>query len=565
MHHATSLILILTAGFVLAFFMGAIASKLKLSPLVGYVLAGVIAGPFTPGFVADPELAPQLAEIGVILLMFGVGLHFSIDDLLAVRKTALPSALIHVNLFTLIGWGAALWFGWGHGAGIVFGLALSVASTVVLLRALEVRGQIETEKGRITIGLLVVEDLITVITLVMLPAVAPFFLGQGELGFADMAKALGVTLLKVGAFIAFMMIIGQRVVPWILERTAELGSRELFTLCVLAIALGVAFGSSELFGVSFALGAFFAGTLLNGSEFSKQAADETLPLRDAFAVLFFVSVGMLFDPQIVVEQPVKLLITVLIVTVVKAALGSQIVRFVTGQKGTGILAGVSLAQIGEFSFILASLGLSLKLLPKEASDLILAASLISIILNPFMMKIFDRWLAKQESDECLVDLPFQLLPEPPGGKLRNHVIVVGFGRVGQEIANVLKPRNIPMAVVDTEPHWIQKAREQGIPSYLGNANNDDVLKALLPEEATAAIIAIPGALEGGEIIAHLRRLNPTLSIVARAHSHKAMKHYLEHGADGAVLAESELAHSLGEMVMALPQYRGSAQLPQTVR
>lgn len=563
MPHATSLILILTAGFVLAFLLGAAASRLKLSPLVGYVLAGVVAGPFTPGFVADPELAPQLAEIGVILLMFGVGLHFSIDDLISVRKTALPAAIIHVNLFTFFGFLVSVfWFGWGPGAGIVFGLSLAVASTVVLLRALEVRGQIETTKGRTTIGLLVVEDLIMVVTLVMLPAIAPYFVG-GDLSGMELAKALGMTLLKVGAFIAVMMIVGQRLIPKILERTAALQSRELFTLCVLAIALGIAFGSSELFGVSFALGAFFAGTLLNGSEFSKQAADETLPLRDAFAVLFFVSVGMLFDPQIVLEQPVKLLVTVLLVTVVKAFFGYLIVRFVTGSKGTGILAGVSLAQIGEFSFILASLGLSLKLLPKEGSDLILAASLISIIVNPFMMKVFDRWQARQDrTDEN--DEPFRLQPEPEP-RLDHHVIIVGFGRVGQEIANVLKPRGVALAVVDTEQSWITKAREQGIPSLLGNANSEEVLKALVPERATAAIVAIPNLMEATEIIMQLRRMNLQLSIVARAHSQTAMQHYLERGADAAVLSERELAHSLSEMVMALPHYRGSAHLPQTVR
>ncbi len=563
MTHATSLIFILTAGFVLAFIFGAIASRLKLSPLVGYILAGVIAGPFTPGFAADPNLAQQLAEVGVILLMFGVGLHFSIDDLLSVRNTALPSALIRVNVFTLVGWGAAVMFGWGHGAGLVFGLALSVASTVVLLRALESRGQIETEKGRTAIGLLVVEDLICVFTLVMLPVIAPYFVGGAEPSAFALIKAIGIAIFKVGAFVALMLIVGTRMIPWVLEKTAALGSRELFTLGILAIALGVAFGSSYFFGVSFALGAFFAGTLLNGSEFSKQAADETLPLRDAFAVLFFVSVGMLFDPLIFIEEPLKVLITVLIVVAVKALLGYLIVYFVTKQKGAGILAGVGLAQIGEFSFILGSLGLSLKMLPKDGADMILAAAIVSIMLNPFMLKIFDRWKAKQDLIDTS-DRAYQLIPTPES-ELKSHVIVVGFGRVGQEIANVLKPRGVSLAVIDAELRWIEKAREQSIPAMLANANNPGALSALSPQTATIAIIAIPNVLEGGEIINHLRQLNPSLSIIARAHSQAAMKHYLEHGADAAVLAERELAHSLGEMVMALPQYRGSAQLPQTVR
>ena len=561
MPHHTSLILILTAGFVLAFLMGALANRLRLSPLVGYVLAGVIVGPFTPGFVGDPELAPQLAEIGVILLMFGVGLHFSIQDLMDVRKTALPSALLSVPIFTAAGYAVAiLLFDWSHGAALVYGLSLSVASTVVLLRALEARGQVETEKGRIAIGMLIVEDLIMVLTLVLLPAIAGFFTGKEVATPMDLIKTIGWTTLKVSVFVGLMLTVGQKLIPWILKRTVETRSRELFTLCVLAIAMGVALSSAELFGVSFALGAFFAGTILNSSEFSKEAADETLPLRDAFAVLFFVSVGMLFDWHILIENPLGVFITTFIIVGIKSFFGFHIVHWVTKNRGAGWLVSTSLSQIGEFSFILASLGLSLGMLPKEGQDLILAGAMISIILNPFMMTIYDRWAAKQEKGADDGDDAFLLIPTP-NEAMTGHTIVIGFGRVGQEIARVLLPRGVRIAVNDVEVSNVNRARAMDIPAILGNANNAEVLAALCPQSATAAIVAIPNSLEAGEIIEALRAFNPSLSIVARAHSEAALKHYLSQGADAAVLAERELGHSLGEMVLALPAYRGEQRLP----
>ena len=562
MPHHTSLILILTAGFVLAFVFGALANRLRLSPLVGYVLAGVIVGPFTPGFVGDASLAPQLAEIGVILLMFGVGLHFSIEDLLAVRKTALPSALLQIPLFTAIGWAVAVWlFGWSHGAGLVYGLALSVASTVVLLRALETRGLVDTDKGRVAIGLLIVEDLVMVLALVLLPAIAGFFTGAQAATPVELAKTIGITLLKVSAFVALMLTVGQRLIPWILRRTVETGARELVTLCVLAIAMGVAFGSASMFGVSFALGAFFAGTILNSSEFSHEAADQTLPLRDAFAVLFFVSVGMLFDPRILLERPLEVFITFLIIVGIKSFFGFHIVNRITRSRGTGWLVSSTLSQIGEFSFILASLGLSLKMLPKDGHDLILAGAILSIIANPFMMTIYDRWAAKQSLGVVPADgdASFPLLPAP-STPLEGHTLVIGFGRVGQEIARALAPRGVSMAIADVEETHIARARSLDLPAILGNAVNPRVLEAMNPSSAIAAIVALPAALETAEIIETLRSLNPGLSIVARAHSESALKHYLSHGADAAVLAERELGQSLAEMVLALPIYRGDRRL-----
>ena len=560
MPHETSLITILVAGFVLAFIFGALAQRLKLSPLVGYLVAGIVAGPFTPGFVGDMELAPQLAEIGVILLMFGVGLHFSWRDLMAVKAIALPGAVVQITVATVLGWGLARWLGWSHGAGLVFGLSLSCASTVVLLRALEDRRLLDTRRGHIAVGWLIVEDLVCVLALVLMPALAGILDGDAAGGGGSMWSALFKPFLKVGAFMAVMLIVGRRVIPWILERVAGSGSRELFTLCVLAIALGVAFGSAALFDVSFALGAFFAGMLLNESEFSHQAANETLPLRDAFAVLFFVSVGMLFDPMILFEHPTEVLATYLIIVVGKSAAAYGIVRAFGKPSGTALLISTSLAQIGEFSFILAGLGLALGILPQEGQDLVLAGALLSIITNPLLF----AWLDRREKRSAEPD-PLQYTADPPvPDDLRDHVILVGFGRVGSELGRLLKERGVPLVVVDGEDHLIDRARAAGVPAIRGNAVNERVLAEARAETAHTAMLAIPNTLEAGEIIAKLREINPALTIVARAHSDGELRHLLEHGADAAVMAERELAHSLAEMVMATPPYRGNHHLPPAV-
>ncbi|ALN62841.1 inner membrane protein ybaL [Lysobacter antibioticus] len=557
MHH-TSLIAILVAGFVLAFIFGANAQRLRLSPLVGYLIAGIIAGPFTPGFVGDQTLAPQLAEIGVILLMFGVGLHFSLRDLLEVKNIALPGAVVQIVAATALGWVMAWLLGWSHGAGLVFGLALSVASTVVLLRALEERRLVETAKGRIAVGWLIVEDLAMVLALVLLPALSGLLKGEVTEG-AEVWSQLFITLAKVGAFIAVMLIVGRRVIPWILERVAGTGSRELFTLCVLAIALGVAFGSAELFGVSFALGAFFAGMMLNESEFSHQAAAETLPLRDAFAVLFFVSVGMLFNPMILVERPLEVVATFAIIVIGKSVAAYAIVRAFGKPNSTAIMISASLAQIGEFSFILATLGVELKILPKEGQDLILAGALLSIIVNPLLF----AWLDRKQAREAAAALEAAIDPiaPPVPADIDKHVILIGYGRVGSELGRLLTEHKVPLVVIDGEDSLVDKARAAGLPAVFGNAVNERVLREAMPERATTVMVAIPNALEAGEIIARLREINPALSIVARAHSDNEVKHLLEHGADGAVMAERELAHSLAEMVMAAPVYRGARQLP----
>jgi len=554
--HNTSLIAILVAGFGLAFIFGALAQRLRMSPLVGYLVAGIIAGPFTPGFVGDQTLAPQLAEIGVILLMFGVGLHFSLRDLLEVKAIAVPGAVAQIVFVSLLGWGLARWFGWDNGAGLVFGLALSVASTVVVLRALEERRLLDTGRGRIAVGWLIVEDLLMVLVLVLLPALVGVL--KGEAGdHASVLTALGTTLLKVGAFIALMLLVGRRVVPWLLERVAGTGSRELFTLCVLAIALGVAFGSAELFGVSFALGAFFAGLLLNESEFSHQAATETLPLRDAFAVLFFVSVGMLFNPMILVERPLEVMATFTIVVVGNGLAAWGVTRLLGKPNATALLLAFSLSQIGEFSFILAGLGVQLKVLPQDGQDLILAGALMSIIFNPLLM----AWLGRRNAAEARrARAEADKIAVVPAG-IRDHVLLVGYGRVGREFARVLHERGVPLVVIDGEDSLVDRARADGLPAIRGNAVNENVLREAAPERAHMALLAIPNALEAGEIIATLRKVNPNLSIVARGHSDNEVKHLLEHGADAAVMAERELAHSFAEMVMATPPYRGERHLP----
>ncbi|WP_119717332.1 YbaL family putative K(+) efflux transporter [Cognatilysobacter tabacisoli] len=555
MHH-TSLIAILVAGFVLAFIFGAIAQRLRLSPLVGYLIAGVIAGPFTPGFVGDQTLAPQLAEIGVILLMFGVGLHFSLRDLLDVKAIALPGAVVQIAVATLLGWAMGRWLGWSHGASFVFGLSLSVASTVVLLRALEERRLVDTSKGKIAVGWLIVEDLAMVLALVLLPALSGLL--SGEAGdAASVWTAIFTTVFKVGAFLAVMLVVGRRLIPWILARVAGTGSRELFTLCVLAIALGTAFGSAELFGVSFALGAFFAGMMLNESEFSHQAANETLPLRDAFAVLFFVSVGMLFDPSILVQRPVDVLLTFLIIVLGKSIAAYAIVRAFGKSNSTALLISASLAQIGEFSFILAGLGLQLNVLPQDGHDLVLAGALLSIVVNPLLFGWLDRRAKRLETAAADVEHMSPPIPDD----LHDHVIVIGFGRVGSELARLLAARDVTVLVVDDESDRIDRARAAGFPAIRGNAAAERVLREAAPERANTAMIAIPNALEAGEIIARLREINPTLTVVSRAHSDGEVKHLLEQGADAAVMAERELAHSFAEMVMAMPTFRGDRHLP----
>ncbi|KAF1715264.1 Kef family K(+) transporter [Pseudoxanthomonas yeongjuensis] len=556
MPHDTDLIDLVAVGLALAFVLGALANKLRLSPLVGYLIAGIIVGPFSPGFVADQELATQLAEIGVMLLMFGVGLHFSLKDLMEVKAIAIPGAVVQIAVATVLGWALAWAMGWPTVQGIVFGFSLATASTVVLLRAMEERRLLETTRGKIAVGWLIVEDLACVLALVMMPVLADVFgeqAGSGTQTFGSIAVSIGWTLVKLGAFVAVMLVVGRRAIPWILERIAGTGSRELFTLSVLAIALGVAFGSAKLFGVSFALGAFFAGMLLNESELSHKAANDSLPLRDAFAVLFFVSVGMLFNPAILIEHPWQVLATTGIILFGKSLAAFVIVRAFGHSNGTALTISASLAQIGEFAFIIAGLGVSLKILSPTGQALVLAGALISIMLNPMIFMLLDRWEAKHKRLE-----PAAIVPEMPPGPsldLTDHAIVIGYGRVGSSLADVLRERGVPVVIIDDNEQHVERAHAAGIPGIRGSAAADRVLAEAHPEKAKIAILAIPQPLEAGEALAKLRAINPSLTLLARAHSDAEVKHLLEHGADGAVLAERELAYSLAEMVMSTPPYR----------
>jgi CPA2 family monovalent cation:H+ antiporter-2 len=545
MPHHTPLISTIVVALALAWLLGSIAHRLKIPPLVGYLLAGIAIGPFTPGFVADQGLANELSEIGVILLMFGVGLHFSLQDLLSVRAIAIPGAIVQIGVATALGVGLAHLLGWGIGAGIVFGLALSVASTVVLLRAMQERRLIETERGRIAVGWLIVEDLAMVMALVLLPALAPMLKGDANASFVSLAWPVALTLAKVAAFVAVMLILGKRIIPWILHRMAHSGSRELFRLSVLVIALGAAYWSAALFGVSFALGAFFAGMILSESELSQRAAQETLPLRDAFAVLFFAAVGMLFDPMIVVTAPFSLLATVFIIVIGKSLAAFLIVRAFRHPTSTALTISASLAQIGEFSFILASLGLSLKLLPKAGSDLILAGAIFSILLNPLLFAILDRYFAKHKPDASAAAKAEETpsLEPIPVTSLTGHVVLVGHGRVGSYISPLLAGKT-PLLVIEDSVDACALLKERGIEAIAGNAADPEVLAAANLGAARALLVAVPDAFEGGQVVEQARRSSPSLRILARSHSEEETEHLMRHGASLVVMGEHEIAKAM---------------------
>lgn len=536
MHH-TPLIATIVAGLVVAFFAGAVAHRLKISPIVGYLFAGIIVGPFTPGFVADAQLANELAEIGVILLMFGVGLHFSLRDLLSVRKIAVPGAIVQIVTATLMGMGLGWLLGWSMVSSFVFGLALSVASTVVLLRALQGRSLVETERGRIAVGWLIVEDLVMVLALVLLPALGNALAEPAGNGLWALAVPIGTTLLKVAGFMAFMLVIGRRIIPIALHWVVHTGSRELFRLAVLAIALGVAFGAAMVFDVSFALGAFFAGMILGETPLSRRATEETLPLRDAFAVLFFVSVGMLFDPNVVVEQPLPLLATVAIIVFGKSIAAYLIVRSFGRSRQAALTIAASLAQIGEFSFILASLGSELQLLPQEARNLILAGAIISIFLNPLIFS----FIARRDEEE----IKPQASPRPaPQG----HIIVIGYGRAGRLIAEALTRRGRSVVVVEDQPDIVEQIAAAGIEAICGNAANPTVLEAAKVQSASKLLIAIPEGFEAGAIHEHARVLNPDIRVIARAHSDAEVEHLERLGVSDVVMGEREIANRMLTLV-----------------
>jgi len=547
MTQASPLVSILVVGLGLAFVLGTIASRLRLPPIAGYLLAGVAVGPFTPGFVADPRLALQLADVGVILLMFGVGLHFSVKDLLSVRGIALPGAVLQLVFSTLIGTGIAVLLGWRMPGGAAFGFALSIASTVVVMRTLQERRLIETDRGRITAGWLVVQDLVTVLWLVLLPSLAAALGNRAGHGLAGaelvpFARNLALTLLKLVAFAALMWIVGRRVIPAILHYVAHTGSRELFRLAVLSVALGVAFGASELFGVSIALGAFLAGMILSESQLSQRAAEESLPLRDAFAVLFFVAVGMLFNPHVLIDQPVHLAMTVCAVVIAIPAVTFAIARALGLKSPAALFVGGGIAQIGEFSFILVNLCIGLNLLPRDARDLVVGTSILSILANPLIRNLAARAERRRATQSAAESAPEAFAPT----SLTAHAIVVGYGRVGSLVAQGLKADGARFLVIEESPDAAERLRGEGMEFLSGNAADERVLMAANLGQARMIFIAIPQAFEAGQIVEQARRANPRIEIVARAHFDAEVDHLLQYGANKVIMGEREIAHAMLE-------------------
>ncbi|HEY2890004.1 MAG TPA: YbaL family putative K(+) efflux transporter [Dongiaceae bacterium] len=575
MDHSSGLVTTIVGALVLAFVLGTLAHRLRVSPLVGYLLAGVLVGPFTPGFVADQHLADELAEIGVVLLMFGVGLHFSLKDLLAVKAIAVPGAILQMSFGTLLGLGLARMLGWSLASGLVFGLALSVASTVVTLRALQERRLIETERGRIAVGWLVVEDFAMVLALVLLPAFAGLLgLGHeagggdqmtpsGVVDLPDILLTVGITLGKIVAFVALMLVVGRRVIPWLLHYVVHTGSRELFRLGVLVIALGVAYGAAALFGVSFALGAFFAGMVLSESPLSQQAAAESLPLRDAFAVLFFVSVGMLFDPRILLADPWPIFATFLIVTVGKSLPPFAIAMIFRRPMSTAITMAASLAQIGEFSFILASLGVELHLLDEKARDFILAGAILSIMVNPFLFAGLDcllPWFERREKKAAMpAGEPAATRVELPVTQLTGHAVLIGYGRVGSLVGDALQKAGRPLLVIEDRPEIVSALKAKGVEVMAGNAASPALARAANMVKARWLVVAIPNAFEAGEIVEQARAANPTLEILARAHSDAEIDYLKGFGADFIIMGEREIALAMIGHLLGPP-----ASEPQTV-
>ncbi len=552
--HDVTLITTLAAALGLALILGFLAVRLKLPPIVGYLIAGILIGPWTPGFVADTGVAQQLAEFGVVLLMFGVGIHFSLEELLSVRRISLPGAIAQISVATLLGLGTALLWGWSVGAGLVFGLALSVASTVVLLRALEDRRLLDSMNGRIAVGWLIVEDLAMVLVLVLLPAIAGSTAGGTE-GRGLLAQ-LAITLGQIAAFLVLMLVIGARVFPWLLFQVAKTGSRELFTLCVIAVALGIAFGSSELFGVSLALGAFFAGMVLRGSSLSHRAAEESLPLRDAFAVVFFVAVGMLFDPAVLIREPFRILTVIAIITVGKSLAAFAIVLIFRYPLNTALTVSASLAQIGEFSFILAALGLSLGLLPPEGHSLIVAGALISIAINPLVFRAIEpvqAWIRKRSDlartferpTDPLGELPATVTPE----SLTDHTVLIGYGRVGTRIAQALRRHEVPLVVADENREAVERLRERGILAIWGDAADPGVLVQTHVARARILILAIPDHVRVRRIMDLARQLNPLVELVVRTHSDEEFAFLDQERLATVFMGERELAKAMADFVL----------------
>ena len=560
MAHQLPLITTLASALGLALIMGFLAVRMRVPALVGYLLAGVLIGPFTPGYIADTEIAGELSEIGVMLLMFGVGLHFSLDDLLKVRKIAVPGALLQIAAATLIGAGLSHLWGFNAGAALVFGLSISVASTAVLLRALDAQGQLESMNGHITVGWVVVQDIAMVLVLVLIPPLAGLISGAEPSGAHEsLWITIDITLLKVIAFIVLMVVVGKKAFPWLLWQAARTGSREIFTLCVIAGAVTVAFLASKLFGVSFALGAFFAGMMMRESEFSHRAAEESLPLRDAFSVLFFVSVGMLFDPAVILQQPMRILFTLCVIMLGTPLASAAIVLLFRYPLNTALTVAASLAQIGEFSFILAGLGVSLGLLPEDGRSLILAAALISIAVNPLVFKAIgpmQAWLRDKSALARRLEMPDDPLAQLPMTTeekyLSGQVVLAGYGRVGRRIADALLAHGVPFVVAEQDRERVEKLRELGVAAVYGDASDPAVLIQANITHAGMLVVATPDPISARKMVTTARALNPAIEIVLRTHNEEEARLLEQEGLGTVFLGEGELAR--GMLQHALDRY-----------
>ncbi|MGE0157990.1 MAG: cation:proton antiporter [Gemmatimonadales bacterium] len=558
MEHGVTLITTIVAGLGLAMIMGFGAARVGLPPLVGYLLAGILIGPATPGFVADVELTRQLAELGIMLMMFGVGLHFSLDDFMSVRGIAVPGALVQMAFTSSVGAAVALLWGWGVGAAVVFGLALSVASTVVVLRTLEARGLLHSVNGRIAAGWLVVEDLVVVVALVLLPPLA----APGAPTPWSWTP-LGVTLAKIAGFVVIMFVLARRVLPRVLWAIARTGSRELFTLAIVSAALGVAYLSAWIFSVSFALGAFVAGMTLSESDFSHRAAQESLPLREAFSVLFFVSVGMLFQPDVLIREPVKAALVVGIVVLANPIGAIAIVSAFRYPLNTSLTVGASLAQIGEFSFVLAGLGVSLGVLSDDGQSLILAGALISMSLNPLVFAALapvERWIrarswiarAMERSDDPLAQLPVTVDPSA----VTDHILLVGHGRVGSRIAEMLDREAIRYVVVDDNREVVEALREKGVKAVFGDAAEPAVLIQGHVARARVLVVALPDTLRARRIVAIARTLNPPIEVLLRTHTDEELELLQKEQLGSVFMGEEELAIAMARHIVAGSTRRG---------
>jgi K+:H+ antiporter len=553
--HNLDLILTLTSGLAAALVLGYITHRLGLSPIVGYLLAGIAVGPHTPGLVADAKIAEQLAEVGVILLMFGVGLHFQFGELWAVRRVALPGAIAQSFVATLLGAIAARAFGWDWPAGFVFGMALSVASTVVLVRVLTDNHDLHSRTGHIAVGWLVVEDVFTVMVLVMLPAL---FRDRGATA-GGLVLALGWATAKVVALAAITLVAGGRVIPWLLERVARTGSRELFTLTVLVVALGIAVGSAQLFGVSMALGAFLAGMVVGRSEFSLRAASEALPMRDAFAVLFFVSVGMLLDPGQLLSSPGLLLATLIVILLGKPLAAFGIVWLLGYPPKVALAVAVALAQIGEFSFILAMLGKELGILSNTATNTLVAAAIVSITLNPLLYRLVDpaeawaarrprlwRWLTSRVRRRTPAE------SSDTGPELRDaahRAVVIGYGPVGRTVTRLLQENDIDVTVIDLNLETVRSLKQKGTATVYGDANHLDTLKIAGVAHAGSLILSASGMHGAAEVIRLARGLNQEIRVLARSTYVREIPELRAAGADFIFAGEGEVALALAESIL----------------